>query len=381
MVLIPVSQAKPGDRLDQDVRTMLGGVLMFKGRTLSVQDMEVLKAFMVKTVAVEGESEPEPAEAAAASGNSATVPAKDKSEDAAAGDREGSVAVLNAKPAGFVELWMQMAQLLKNVFRTANMTKLPILELRQQMEWLLAHADHYSPLFLHPDIKEQIADGEADYLYHKSIAVALTSHLLGQWSGQPAKEGMQIALAGLLHDIGKTRVDEDIVNKQGTLTDSERAEMNRHAHYAYDILRNTPGLNEGVKLGVLQHHERMDGSGYPLGVSGEKIHPYAKIVAVADMFHAMTLNRGYKRAASPYVVLEQLMEESFGKLDPQLVSTFIQKVTHFQQGSAVQLNDGRVGKIVFTEDRHPTRPWVSVDGQIVHLSEERQLWIEKVLNR
>lgn len=378
MVLIPVSQAKPGDRLDQDVRTMLGGVLMFKGRTLSVQDMEVLKAFMVKTVDVEGEAELESAEAAI--GKSAAVPAKDKSEDAPAEDREGSGAASNGKPAGFVELWMQTVQLLKNVFRTASMTKLPILELRQQMEWLLAHADQYSPLSLHPDIKELIADEEADYLYHKSIAVALTSHLLGQWSGQPAKEGMQIALAGLLHDIGKTRVDEDIVNKQGALTDSERAEMNRHAHYAYDILRHAPGLNEGVKLGVLQHHERVDGSGYPLGVSGEKIHPYAKIVAVADMFHAMTLNRGYKRAASPYVVLEQLKEDSFGKLDPQLVSTFIQKVTHFQQGSAVQLNDGRVGKIVFTEERHPTRPWVSVDGQIVHLSEERQLWIEKVLN-
>ncbi|MBG9794805.1 HD family phosphohydrolase [Paenibacillus dendritiformis] len=375
MVLIPVSQAKPGDRLDQDVRTMLGGVLMYKGRTLSVQDMEVLKAFMVKMVDIEGEAEPEFAEGA--SGKSEPVPAKDRSGDADAEDREGSG---TDATAGFVELWMQMAQLLKNVFRTASMSKLPILELRQQMEWLLAHADHYSPLYLHPDIKELIAGEEADYLYHKSVAVALTSHLLGQWSGQPAKEGMQIALAGLLHDIGKTRVDEDIVNKQGSLTDSERAEMNRHAHYAYDILRHTPGLNEGVKLGVLQHHERMDGSGYPLGVSGEKIHPYAKIVAVADMFHAMTLNRGYKRAASPYLVLEQLKEESFGKLDPQLVSTFIQKVTHFQQGSAVQLNDGRVGKIVFTEERHPTRPWVSIDGQIVHLSEQPHLWIEKVLN-
>ncbi|MDU5141780.1 MAG: HD-GYP domain-containing protein [Paenibacillus dendritiformis] len=378
MVLIPVSQAKPGDRLDQDVRTMLGGVLMYKGRTLSVQDMEVLKAFMVKTVAVEGEGEPESAEGA--TGNTAAVPAKDRFEDAAAEDREGSGTAANGKPAGFVELWMQMVQLLKNVFRTASMAKLPILELRQQMEWLLAHAEQYSPLFLHPGIKELVAAEEADYLYHKSIAVALTSHLIGQWSGQPVKEGMQIALAGLLHDIGKTRVDEDIVNKQGALTDSERAEMNRHAHYAYEILRHTPGLNEGVKLGVLQHHERMDGSGYPLGVSGEKIHPYAKIVAVADMFHAMTLNRGYKPAASPYVVLEQLKEESFGKLDPQLVSTFIQKVTHFQQGSAVQLNDGRVGRIIFTEERHPTRPWVSVDGQIVHLSEQRHLWIEKVLN-
>ncbi|MCU6339384.1 HD-GYP domain-containing protein, partial [Enterobacter quasiroggenkampii] len=216
-------------------------------------------------------------------------------------------------------------------------------------------------------------------VYHKSAAVALTSYLIGQWSGYPSKEGMQIALSGLLHDIGKTKVDSDIWSKKGTLTENEKIEMRRHTHYGYELLRNVPAINEGVKLAALQHHERIDGSGYPLGVTGERIHPYAKIVAIADIFHAMTQNRIYKRASSPYIALERLKEESFGQLDPQLVRTFIHKVAQTHQNAFVKLNDGRVGRIVFTEDSHLTRPWVSVDGSIVQLTQERQIWIEEVL--
>ncbi|EJW18827.1 HD-GYP domain-containing protein [Paenibacillus alvei] len=376
MVFIPVSQAKPGDQLEQDVMTALGGVLMYKGRTLSVRDLDVLDAFLIKSVAVL---------------NSYTVPVTD-----IAGNRSDMPDSKNSEPtinqsamrhagkfqhdAGFVESWLQMVNLMKNVYKTTGATKLPILELRQQMEWLLGQIEHYSPVCFHPQVKEMLQGNEEDYLFHKSVAVALTSYLIGQWSGYPSKEGMQVALSGLLHDIGKAKVDNDVWYKKGLLTDSEKIEMRKHTQYGYELLRNVPAINDGVKLAALQHHERLDGSGYPLGVKGDRIHPYAKIVAIADIFHAMTQNRVYKRASSPYMALERLKEDSFGKLDPQLVRTFILKVAQMHQNAFVKLNDGRVGRIVFTEDSYLTRPWVSVDGGIIQLTLEKQIWIEEVLS-
>ncbi|MDZ7542582.1 HD domain-containing protein, partial [Clostridium perfringens] len=149
--------------------------------------------------------------------------------------------------------------------------------------------------------------------------------------------------------------------------------------FGYEILRNTPALNDGVKLAALQHHERIDGKGYPLRISGEKIHVYAKIVAIADMFHAMTMDRVYKMAESPFIALEKLQEASFGKLAPQMVLTFIHKMMNLSQGTVVKLSDGRVGRIVFIDNQYPTRPWVSINGTIEQLAKDKQLWIESVV--
>src|SRR5690606_30313385 len=156
-----------------------------------------------------------------------------------------------------------------------------------------------------------------------------------------------IALAGLFHDIGNVRIDAAILEKPSKLTSAELEEMRRHTIYGYQILKTVPSINEGVKLCALQHHEKEDGTGYPLALKGDKIHPYAKFVAVADIFHAMTGNRTYKKPTSPYLVLEQLMTDSFGKLDPAIVQTFVTKVTQFNQGTVVKLNDSRIGEIIF----------------------------------
>ncbi|WP_332330010.1 HD-GYP domain-containing protein [Paenibacillus sp. 481] len=352
---------------------------MNKGKMLSLRDVEVLDAFLIKSVAIEPPSTPmksEPLNSSIVDINKQSESVLEVGEEATPSNKVNQLAEYQITQA-----WSQMMKLLKNVFYTVSASKLPVLELRQNMDLLLKYTDHYRPLAVSSHFLDNSFDQIDDnYVFKKSIAVALTSYLIGQWSGYATKEGMQIALAGLLHDIGRMKVDEDIWNKQGALTDRERVEMKRHTQYGYEMLRQVPAINEGVKLAALQHHERIDGSGYPLGVKGDKIHSYAKIVAIADIFHAMTMNRGYKKAVSPYTVLEQLQEDAFGKLDPQLVQTFIRKVTQLHQGMLVRLSDGRTGRIVFTEDSHPTRPWVAVDnGDIIRLVQERQLWIESVL--
>lgn len=350
--MVAVSQLKYGEKLSENVLTKLGNTLFYKGKILSERDIEILKAFLVQVVPIEG---------------------KDlEKEDIEELKAREETAIIHP----FYLEYHNMLTLLKHVFKLANGGQsLPILDIRTRLEALIQHIDHYNVLTFTPRNSNL-----GDYIYHKSIMVSLTSYSLARWSNYPQKDLMQIALAGLLHDIGIAKVDSSIIEKKTKLTPQEREEIKQHTLLGYMILKSVPALNEGAKLCALQHHEREDGSGYPLAVKGDKIHSYAKIVMIADIFHAMTNDRFYNSAISPYLVLEQLFTESFGKVDPTLVQVFINKSTQFTNGTLVKLSDNRVGEIVFSDRAHPTRPWVNVNGTIVNLATERSLFVKDVIS-
>lgn len=356
MAAVTISQVKLGDKIGEDVLTPLGGVLFQKGKVITPKELEILQAFLVSSVVIE----------------QAVTLAKGKEEASAEQGPERSAPVSSSP---LHDEYDKMLDVLKKVFNTyVTGQGMPIMDIRSQLEKLLQHIHSYKIMTFMP---RQF--NERDYLLHNSITSAMTSYLIAQWTGFPQKDWMQIALAGLLHDIGNIRIDKAILSKPNTLTIEEKEEMKRHTVLGYQVLKNVAALNEGVKLAALQHHEKVDGSGYPLGIDATKIHPYAKIVSIADIFHAMTLNKAYRKAASPYLVLEQIQEDAFGKLDPGYVRTFVDKATQFNNGTIVKLNDGRVGEIVFSDAKHPTRPWVSIDGAIVNLTTERQLHIKEVI--
>jgi HD-GYP domain-containing protein (c-di-GMP phosphodiesterase class II) len=263
---------------------------------------------------------------------------------------------------------------LRKVFSSAGNPNFPILEIRTQLEALLRHIDKYNILTFSPRAFQL-----DDFLLHNSIMVSLTSYMLAKWNGLPSKDLMPIALSGLLHDIGNAKIDSALLLKPAKLAAEELEELKEHTVIGYNLLKPVAAINEGVKLSAMQHHEREDGSGYPLGITSEKIHLYSKVVAIADIFHAMSSKRSHKKAVSSYQVLDELFTESFGKLDPAMVQTFINKVTQFHNGALVKLSDGRLGEIVFSDRSHPTRPWVSVDGQIINLTIQRELYIQDVI--
>jgi len=352
MTTVAVSQVKLGDKLVQDALTPLGSVLFHKGRVITPREIEILQAFLVPTVVIDSVE--------VAETESKKVPELPEQD---------------AKSA-LLEQYAQTVQLLKKVFNQATAgLSVPILDIRTQLEALLQHIDEYKLLTFAPP---QNVNHE-DYLHHKGVMSAMSCYAMAQWLGFPKKDWMQAALAGLLHDIGNAKIDRDILNKPSGLTADEMEEMKRHTVQGYQLLKNVPGLNEGVKLATLQHHERVDGSGYPLGVGADKIHPYAKLAAIADIYNAMTMKRAYRQATSPYLVLEQLQQDAFGKLEPSYVQVFIDKATQFHNGAVVKLSDGRVGEIVFSDRNHPIRPWVSVQGVIVNLATDRSLYIEETI--
>jgi HD-GYP domain-containing protein (c-di-GMP phosphodiesterase class II) len=349
--IVSVANLRNGEKLSEPVITRLGNTLFPKGKVLSERDIEILRAFLIKSVSVE-------------------------SRNPAANNEEPKPAEHTVLLSPFLAEYEKMLALLKQVFKLADAAQpLPMMDLRNRLQSLIGHIDSYNVLtfsaknwHLH------------DFLYHNSIMVSLTSYLLAKWNGLPEKDHIQIALAGLLHDIGAVKIDAILLEKKGQLSAAEMEEVRKHTVLGYNMLKNVPALNEGVKLCALQHHEREDGSGYPLGVKGDKIHLYAKVVAIADIFHAMSNPRFYKEAISPYLVLEELQKESFGRLHPAFVQTLIHKVTSFQNGTLVKLSDNRVGEIVFADRANPTRPLVNVNGTIVNLAQDRSLHIQDVIN-
>ncbi|MEX1029529.1 MAG: HD-GYP domain-containing protein [Paenibacillaceae bacterium] len=358
MSFISVTQVKVGDKIIQDVMTHKNNLLMSKGTVVSERELEVLRAFLIAKVHIESENG-----------------AADQVESSASGDSNEQSNQLSRSALAFYKAYDNMTTLLKRVFSLAYSSgTIPVLDVRNGLETLISHINAYNLVSFRPAKYHS-----QDYLIHHSIKTSLTSYVLAKWIGFTQKDLIPIALGGLLHDIGNAKIDSSSMMKPSLLTYAEYEEIKRHTALGYQILKNVAGFNEGSKLTALQHHERLDGSGYPLGLKGDTIHPYSRVVAIADIYHAMTSPRMHHKGMSPYLVMEELSNESFGKLDPVYVQTFIHKVTQFHTGMIVKLSDNRIGEIVFSQREHPTRPWVNVNGVIVNLSLERSLYIQEVI--
>ncbi len=204
-----------------------------------------------------------------------------------------------------------------------------------------------------------------EYTYYHSLNVSMLCLLIGRWLRLDERSVRDLAQAGLLHDIGKTQIPLSILNKPGKLTDSEFAEMKRHSEYGYSLLSGIGEIPAEVSIAILTHHEKEDGSGYPMGFTGDQLNLYSKIITVADIFDAMTANRTYKRKDTPLKVFELMQHGSFGVLDPVVLRVFLDNISNYYIGAKVKLNTGETGKIVFMNKIDLSRPVVQIDDRYI----------------
>ncbi len=214
-----------------------------------------------------------------------------------------------------------------------------------------------------------------EYTLRHSVNTAVLSVLLGRWLHLSSKDLRLLSYGGILHDLGKSMIRPEVLNKEGTLTKKEYEEMKNHSRFGYEIVKRIPFIDKTVSLAVLMHHEREDGEGYPLGLKSHQITPFAKIIAIADTFDAMTSNRIYRDRICPLEVLDELKTSSFRKLDPSYTSIFIKNMLNFYIGDSVVLNNGEIGTIVKIDINNILRPLISIKDSFYNLATEKDLSI------
>lgn len=248
-------------------------------------------------------------------------------------------------------------------------------ELRIIIDEIMEYKDIHSTLRVISELKN-----EDKYTYQHSINVSIYAMFIGKWINLEKSALKKLTYSALLHDIGKELVPKEIVQKPDKLSPAEFNIMKKHPIFGYDIIKKTKNFSTDIAMGVLQHHEKEDGSGYPLGIKSESIHLFGKIIAVADIFDAMTSVRLYKGKQSPFKTAEQLLENSFGELDPFVVTTFIKKLSEFYIGSTIVLNNGEIGEIIMNFPATPTRPLIKSNEKFIDLSKNSNLFIQEILS-
>ncbi|GMA50507.1 phosphodiesterase [Alicyclobacillus contaminans] len=202
-----------------------------------------------------------------------------------------------------------------------------------------------------------LSDGE---LYHHSVNVTLFALGVGMGLGMREEQLIQLGIGALLHDVGKLRIPESILKKPGPLTDDEFLLIKTHTNLGYDILRAIPDMPSASALIALQHHERMDGSGYPFGLRGQDIHYMSRITAVADVYEALTANRVYRRAYLPHQALEMLLGGGGTQFDLDMVEAFVNTIAIYPVGMTLHLSNGYRAVVVSSGKRQTQRPLVRV---------------------
>ena len=221
-----------------------------------------------------------------------------------------------------------------------------------------------------------------DYLVHHSVNVGILANIIGELSGVfSVVQQRNLILAGILHDIGKLDVSSKVLYKNGALTEEELAAVRQHPAIAFKFLSRYKEIPESVRLGVLQHHERDDGSGYPLHTDAAKNHPIAKVLGIADVYDAMTSKKVYGQEVSPFAAIDTIQADTFAsKFSPDHSTPFLHELCQTLIGRYVTLSDGRTGQLVFWNRSGKENCLVRFsDGKILDVRQQQGLKLAKLV--
>ncbi|WHX30279.1 HD-GYP domain-containing protein [Brevibacillus agri] len=350
MAEVKPSHSIIGTTLAQDVYNEYGLLLLPAGAVLHLSDIRLLEAHHIQAVHVTSASEaPEQ-----------PLPILHWNEAEAA--REYIAAVKETE-----HLFKQIATGSVPPLHQFNSTFYPLLDqVLQRMGFLR---------FLY------IKEGTENYTYRHSLNVGIVAALIGKIVGRPQDEIYRLGQAGLLHDVGKMMIPDEILSKPDRLSDEEYEIMKLHTLYGSELLLSMEDADEWIARCALMHHERLDGSGYPHGCQKEDIPLECQIISVADVFDAICTDRVYRRGTSPFHAANVLRELACqGQLNPLIVSRFIQYIILLYVGSQALLSNGDHVEIIMIHTDEPMRPLVRRGDEFLDLREHRTLTITRMIS-
>lgn len=225
----------------------------------------------------------------------------------------------------------------------------------------------------------KLIEQKDEYTLQHSINVSIAAMLMGKWLNYSDQDIKTLGTAAILHDIGKLFIPDSILNKSSKLNEAEFKIMKNHSMLGYKLLKDSNINNDVILNAVLTHHERFNGNGYPFRLKGYKISEFARIIAICDVFDAVTSNRVYRQKENPLEGLKIIFDDSYNGLDPYLCKVFLNNVIIAYCGSKAVLNDGSVGKIIKIIPEHPTKPWVAVDEGLCDLQYSNDIEIIDII--
>lgn len=354
MKLIPIHELSPGMKLAEDIYGKFDLLYASRGDVLTEKLIDGLSRLGTQSVYVD-EGAP-PASPPAEQSPQNTAP---KAADTPLKDYQQTITLVYELYAGY---------------RLLNRSVFPRIEktATQLLEFVLSDPDVLRVLS-----KLNMIDG---YTLSHSIQVSVLSILIAQWLELSQKDQFALGYAGLLHDVGKTKVPVQILNKPSRLTDEEYEAVKKHAQYGFELIKGLPKVNEDIRAGILQHHEKSDGSGYPQRLPSDSIHFYAQILCISDIYAAMTADRVYNRKLTPLKAADEVFSASCsGKVNPEVANLLLKNLYHMLVGSKVRLNNGKLGEIVYFNRFSPGKPLVRVGEDFIDLYREKDVVIEEII--
>lgn len=265
---------------------------------------------------------------------------------------------------------------LVNLYSQIDKLKEDSIEELREFAWKIQKQFKNSELVINSVLFQGSGD---DCVYRHGVNVAALSAMIGKWAGFDSEKINHLIYSALLHDFGITRLPEELQKKPDLELQEYCEEVKEHVRIGYRDIESLACLNKSVICGVLMHHERCDGSGYPLGLVSEKIHPFAKIIAIADEIDTMNSNKELREEKGAFHVLKEIKEKSLRLLDYQYSRMFLEHISNFYIGEEVVMNNGDVAKILQMNVDDIESPLLLKDGDFINLKTEKNLCIKELI--
>jgi len=320
MQKLSLDEVKAGMILAKDVVLKDGRILLLKGFTIKPRYISKLKSYDVPYIYVEKDG----------------VELEEFNEDRVYGDAFSSI-------KGIMEC-------------IRNDKKYDLVQLKETVYDMVGHILNDDMLFM---TLTGIRDID-NYTFLHSVDVCIYSVITAKAMNLQYDEIHELAMAAILHDVGKCKIPISILNKPGKLTDEEFEIMKRHSLYGYEIASQMPGVSEKTARIISQHHEKWDGTGYPAGLKNYDIELGARIISIADVYDALTADRIYRKRFMPHEAAEYLMADNESQFDSEIMKTFINSIAIYPKDVVVLLNTGEVARVLPSKGMASLRPKVSV---------------------
>lgn len=356
MYKIDVSNLKPGMKVGKEVFNNVGRLLLSKGTILSNQFINRLELYGIKEIYVEDEI---------------TSLTKD---------------YIQCRLSKNEAIYQDAANTIKNIMdKIRNNESIDITGLQDMVDEVVNEIMENTYAFIQ---LSSVRDLDS-YTYLHSMDVCIYAIILAKSCGMSRSVLSKIGLGAILHDVGKGKVPPEILLKPGPLTKEEFDIMKKHTIWGYEIISGSYKIEESVSNMVIQHHEHWDGNGYPIGLKGNEIDLFSRIITICDIYDALTGDRVYRKRVLPHEAAEYIINTSGKITDPNLIKNFVKDIAVYPVGTNVILSTGEIGRVVGINKEMPLRPVIEiysnvnsnikVEGYYVNLMKDLTLFIDDVI--